>query len=202
MNDLLDLDFNLNDFCSKSDDELALLSKNNRNAAALIVSRFSKLIFIKSEIYANSNTDKEDLAQEGLMGLLKAVDSFDIGKGVKFSTYAEVCIVNSMKSLLYKERNTAASLENIDELSEINSVMDYETPESIYLYKEYFSELLKNINDVLSESEKKVFNLCICGLSYKKAAEKLGITEKSVDNAMQRARRKIRALYSSDAVNK
>jgi RNA polymerase sporulation-specific sigma factor len=69
-----------------------------------------------------------------------------------------------------------------------------ETPESIYFYKEFFSELWKDICSVLSLTELNVLTLCVQGLSYKSAAEKLGMTEKSVDNAMQRARKKIRAL--------
>lgn len=194
MNDLLDLDLNLNDFCSKNDDELAVLAKNNKSAVAVLVSRYSKLVFIKSEIYANSNTDSDDLSQEGLMGLLNAISSYDPEKGVKFSTFAEICIQNRMKTLLTSGSKAAAPVDNIDELTEIHSVSVDETPESIYLYKEYFSELFSGIYSVLSPVEHKAFNLCIRGLSYRDAAAKLGITEKSVDNAMQRARKKIRAL--------
>jgi len=193
---LLDLDFNLNDFCGKSDEELAVLAKTDKTAAAVLVSRYSKLIFIKSKIYANPVTDSEDLNQEGLMGLLKAVASFNPSRGVRFSTFAEVCIVNRMKSLLIKGNSAASPVEDIESLSELSCVQDCETPESIYIYKEYLSELLNSIDSVLSESERKIFNLCVQGLSYRDTAKKLGIAEKSVDNAMQRARRKIRALYS------
>ncbi len=193
---MLDLDFNLNDFCGKSDEELAVLAKTDKSAAAILVSRYSKLIFIKSEIYANPATDSEDLNQEGLMGLLKAAASFNPSRGVRFSTFAEVCIVNRMKTLIMKGNCAASPVEDIESLSEISSVQDCETPESIYLYKEYLSELLSSIDSVLSESERKIFNLCVQGLSYRDTAKKLGIAEKSVDNAMQRARRKIRALYS------
>ena len=194
MNDLLALDFNLNDFCSKNDEELAVLAKSGNAAASVLISRYSKLIFIKSEIYANFNTDSDDLNQEGLMGLLNAIGSFNPAKGVRFSTFAEVCIENRMKTALVKGNKAAAPVENIDELTEIHGISADETPESIFLYKEYFSELLSSIRSVLSPSEFRVFNLCVQGLSYRTAAEKLGITEKSVDNAMQRARRKIRAM--------
>lgn len=196
VNDLLDLDFNLNDFCGKSDEELAVLARNDKNAAAVLVSRYFKLIFIKSEIYADSLTDSDDLCQEGLMGLLRAAESFDPSRGVKFSTFAEVCIVNRMKSLLTKGYKSPETVEDIDALSDARSLHESETPESIYLYKEYFSQLLSDIDAVLSDSEKRVFSLCVQGLSYRDTAKKLGIAEKSVDNAMQRARRKIRALYS------
>lgn len=194
MKNLLDLDFNLNDFCSKCDDELAVIAKTVKPVAALLISRYSKLILVKSEIFANTNADSDDLNQEGLFGLLNAISSFDPDKGVKFSTYAEVCIVNRMRSFLVKTNKNASFVGNIDELSEDSFPSVYETPESIFISKEFVSELLSGIYDVLSPLERKIFDLCINGESYRSAAEKLGITEKSVDNAMQRARKKIRAL--------
>lgn len=194
MKNLLDLDFNLNDFCSKCDEELAVIAKTDKNAAAVLISRYSKLILVKSEILANTNTDSDDLNQEGLFGLLNAISSFDSRRGVKFSTYAEVCIVNRMKSYLAKNNRAASGVENIDELEEKSFMSVDETPESILMNKELFSELLNGIYAVLSPMERKIFDLCINGESYKSVAEILGITEKSVDNAMQRARKKIRAL--------
>lgn len=176
------------------DDELAVIAKTDKSAAAVIVSRYSKLILVKSEIFADSNADSDDLNQEGLIGLLNAISSFDPHKGAKFSTYAEVCIGNRMKTFLVKTRKAASGIENIDEIYENSCLSVEETPESILLDKEFFSELLSGIYDVLSPAEFRVFNLCMKGESYKSAAEKLGITEKAVDNAMQRARRKIRAL--------
>ena len=92
MNDLLDLDFNSNDFIGISDEELALLAKSSKPAVNAIVARYLKPIFIKSGIYANCNTDSDDLRQEGLMGLLSAISAFSPEKNVKFSTFAEVCI--------------------------------------------------------------------------------------------------------------
>ncbi len=193
MKNLLDLDLNINDFCSKCDDELAVIARTDKSAAAVLVSRYSKLILIKSEIFANSNADSDDLNQEGLFGLLNAISAFNPDKGVKFSTFAEVCIVNRMKTFIAKT-NVASGIENIDELPDDLCLSVEETPESILLDKEFFSELLSSIYAILSPAELKVFNLCMRGESYKSAAAKLGITEKSVDNAMQRARRKIRAL--------
>lgn len=198
MKNLLDLDHNINDFCGKCDDELAVIARTDKSAAAVLVSRYSKLILIKSEIFANSNADSDDLNQEGLFGLLNAISAFNPDKGVKFSTFAEVCIVNRMKTFLAKTYKAVSGVENIDELPDDLCLSVDETPESILLDKEFFSELLSSIYAVLSPSELKVFNLCMRGESYKSAAMKLGITEKSVDNAMQRARRKIRALVQRE----
>ena len=160
MNILLDLDFNLlNEFCGKTDDELAVTAKTNKQAASTLVFRYSKLIFVKAGIYASNDIDTDDLRQEGLMGLLKAIASFDIDKGVKFS----------------------------------DSISEEKTPESIYINKEFFSELWHAVNNILSETERKVFSLYIQGMSYREIASKCGISEKTTDNAIQRAKNKIRA---------
>ena len=194
VNSLLDLDFNYNDYCDVSDEQLVSMARTRKSAASVIISRYSKLISVKSEMFANSNTDSDDLNQEGLIGLLNAVSSFDSERGVKFSTFAEVCISNRMKSLLAKNQRAASKVEDIDLLSDEPCLSVEETPESILLDKEFFSELLNGVCSVLSATELKVFRLCLDGKSYRQAAVLLGITEKSVDNAMQRARKKIRGL--------
>ena len=191
---LLDLDFNLNELNSKTDEELAALGKTDKTAAAVLISRFSKLIFIKSEIYATSETDSDDLYQEGMMSLLKAMEAFSPHKGVKFCTFAEVCIVNRMRTLSKRSARDLSFAERIDEEEAADELSVEETPESIYFYKEFLSGLCKDICSVLSLTELNVLTLCVQGLSYRSTAEKLGMTEKAVDNAMQRARKKIRAL--------
>lgn len=179
---------------SMSDEELVLLAKGDKSASAVLLSRYSRLIYIKSEIFSRSGADSDDLYQEGLLSLLKAIEAFEPDKGAKFSTFAEVCIVNRMRSVSRKSiRNlsVSGSIED-EEQNDLPSVE--ETPESIYFYKEFFSELWKNICSELSPTELRTLTLCVGGLSYKEAAEKMNTTEKAVDNAMQRARRKIRAI--------
>ena len=191
---MLDFYHGLNELNGKTDEELAVLGKTDKTAAAVLISRFSRLVFIKSEIFANSETDSDDLHQEGMMSLLKAIEAFDPKKGVKFATFAEVCIVNRMRTLSRKTGKELSLAERIDDDEAEDMLSVEETPESIYFYKEFFSELWKNICSVLSLTELNVLTLCVQGLSYKSTAEKLGMSEKAVDNAMQRARKKIRAV--------
>lgn len=200
MDILLELDFNFNDLCGKTDEELVVLARDDKSAMAALLSRYSKLILIKSKIYANSVTDSEDLHQEGFMSLLRAINVYDPSKGAKFSTFAEVCIVNRMRTIAARSGKDIPS-ESIDDENTADVLSVDETPESIYLYKEFFTELLRCIETELSDTESKVFYLCIQGATYKQASERLGITEKSVDNAMQRARKKIRALYQRRSEN-
>lgn len=186
----------MNEFCDITDDELALTAKNNKKAANVIVFRYMKLIYFKAKIYKYSDIDADDLRQEGLMGLIKAIASFDINRGIKFSTFAEVCIVNQMKTFLTKSRKIPVLCESLEEIPE-DFISEEQTPESMYFNKELFSELWCAVNSVLSEMERKTFNLYIYGMSYKKIAEICGISEKSVDNAMQRARKKIRVYIEN-----
>lgn len=195
VDNLLDLDFNFNEFSGKTDEELVLLARSRKDAVSALVSRYSKLILIKSEIIAYPDIDSDDLRQEGLMSLLKAIGSYDPQRGAKFSTFAEICIVNRMKTVAAKARDQHTLPDPIEDVPETAELSVEETPESIYLYKEFISELWKNIREQLSNTEMSALRLCaIEGMSYQKAAEMLGTSEKSIDNAMQRARKKLRFL--------
>ena len=189
------LDNESNAIDSMTDEELVKASATDRFACEALVLRYTKLIFIKAAMLSSSESDRDDLCQEGLMGLLKAIASYDSGRNAKFSTFAEVCVVNQMRTFLAKAAKAPAVCENIDEVGE--DVLSEETPESIYMNKVFFSELNQAVESELSETERQVFTMVIRGVSYRETAEKLGMTEKSVDNAMQRARRKIR-VYLKD----
>lgn len=197
MDILLDLDLKLNEFCGKTDEELAMLAKSNRSAADALVLRYLRLIFIKAEIFSSHNSDCDDFHQEGLMGLLNAVSSYDPERAVKFSTYAEVCIVNRMRSYATKINAKSCKVISIDELPEETASQE-ENPESIYINKEFFSELRNIVEEQLSELERQAFELVIQGATYGEIAVNLGISEKSVANALQRARRKIRCGFSKN----
>jgi len=189
---LLDLD--LNELYTLTDEELLPFARKDKSACELLILRYAKLIIIKSELMAAPDLDRDDLRQEGLMGLLKAIASYESGRGAKFSTFAEVCIVNRMRTFCAKTRKDPAAVD-IDDVPE-DFISQEETPESILINKEFFSELWQAVDTALSDVERRVFILVIGGASYKVTAEKLGISEKSVDNAMQRARRKIRTYLS------
>ena len=177
-----------------TDEELACMAKTSKVAAEALISRYSKLILIKSELFANDRTDSEDLRQEGLMSLLKAASSFDPGRGVKFSTYCEVCISNRLRTVCAGSGKSPKFSESLDDVSESEALSVEETPESICLYKETMSEISRTVDSVLSSAERRAFRLCMQGLSYRCTAKILGVSEKAVDNAMQRARRKLRAF--------
>ena len=189
-------DFDLNEFCGKTDEKLAALAKENERAANALLLRYSRLIIIKSALLAGANADSDDLQQEGLIGLYSAVFAYRPEKNVKFSTFAETCIVRRMLSYL-RRTGKYPVCENLDDQVDLPS--DVSDPERILLNKEYFTELWQVVNQQLSKTELEVFSSVVAGDSYRETAGKLGITEKAVDNAMQRARRKIRACMNEQS---
>ena len=171
------------------------------SAVSELVLRYVFIIEYKAKAYGNTPDEVADLSQEGLVGLIKAVQTFDKSKGIKFSTYANTCITNRMLSSISKMNkisfNEALSddLEAISEsASETNS---FENPESIILEQEKYKEIIKRISCSLTDLEWNVFNLYLEEKSYRQIANELSLSEKAVDNAMQRVRKKLKSVINN-----
>jgi len=173
------------------DEELALLCRTCSEAYSVLISRYMRFIWKKSAIYSNDHQDAEDLTQEGLLALLKATEAFDSSYGVKFSAYCEVCIVNRIKTAAYK--NSKVMDKCFEHASEKEDTV---TPEKICIQKEFVSEFYSKISSFLTKMELDVFSLYLNDLSYSEISEKLGIPFKSVDNAVFRVKRKLRAALT------
>ena len=143
-----------------------------------------------------------DLSQEGVFGLISAVRSFDPENGASFRTYAEHCIrmrllsaVKSASRLKHFPLNDSMSLEQLSEESDprLSAVLEefHRNPEDVVLARENTEELYKALSECLSKYEKTVFSLYMDGLSYLEIGNRLGKDIKSVDNAVQRIRRKL-----------
>ncbi len=181
-----------------SDEELAVLAKDSVEAEALLLKRYLKLVRYHAAQYAATETDADDLAQEGLITLLYVISRFRPDAGAKFSTYAQVCIVNRMRSLV-RRAGCEEPVADITQLMEAQSVIaDAETPESILVEKENYAQCRMQVMALLSDREWEILQCIMAGLSYAQTAEHLGINQKSVDNAMQRVRRKMRAVKSTE----
>jgi RNA polymerase sporulation-specific sigma factor len=139
-----------------------------------------------------------------MLGLLAAVTSFQQEKAAGFRTYAVVCIRNRMRNISRMERSASrlAGSTDVSLDDPENGIQDLladeaDTPEQAFFEKERVSELYAKLADVLSKQEREIFWLSVSGLSYDEIAERLRIPSKSVDNAIQRARRKLRAVWSN-----
>ena len=182
----------------KTDEELAVAAAGCSDSTTELISRYMKLIWVKANSMANAAVDAEDLAQEGLLGLMNAVAHFDPNREIRFSTFADVCITNKMKSALIRSRHTALPVEDAESAAQVQNEVEDDDPEQILLRKERLQELYREMDHILSRRELEIFKLFLSGLRYEQMAERLHITEKSVDNAMQRVRRKLKSVWMTD----
>ncbi|MCR4925038.1 MAG: sigma-70 family RNA polymerase sigma factor [Clostridiales bacterium] len=173
-----------------ADEELLdFARKGDEKALSELVKRMFPVARSRAYSYRNSFVEQEDLTQEGMLGLLDAFDGFDHKKGVAFRTYADKCINNRMLNAIrnsetQKNRplNSYVQLDEEKLVSVINVEDDFLNVE----------ELCTIIDKKLSSFEKSVIKQYLCGYSYNEIAVRLNSTEKAVDNAIQRVRRKIR----------
>ncbi len=154
--------------------------------------------------------EKEDLIQEGMLGLFKAVRDYDSGRDASFATFADLCISRQMYTAVQASRrkkhiplNTYISLyggadEQTDgesrELAESLPDRSERNPEEMFLDKERVDYLEKRIERELSEFEKQVLDLHMTGMGYTQIAKVLGREEKATDNALQRLKGKIKKM--------
>ncbi len=164
-------------------------------ALSMLIERYSNMVFQKANSFKNlKGLESDDLYQEGMIGFVSSIYSFDETRGVQFNTYSSTLSVRRMLTALRKSNNANYSLlssyisldENGDMLSQTPS------PEELMIYNEELNEIFDFIDNNLSKLEKKVFKLIVLGVSYAEIAEIIDCSTKSVDNAIQRIRRKIR----------
>ncbi len=187
-----DMDSALSEYKSMTDEELVRSAKNDKKAVSELIVRYLRTVHFLAGRY--SAGIYEDLVQEGFMGLLKAVNTYRPDENVKFSTYANVCVKNRILSSL--KRNSLISGEEFTE-DIVQSLFESEKtadPESIVIENERMDEVYKKITSALSEQEWRVFQLFLTGMAYNQMALNLGVSVKSVDNAMQRVRRKLKSV--------
>lgn len=148
--------------------------------------------------------ETEDLTQEGMIGLFKAIRDYDCEKGAGFSTFASVCIRRQIQNAITNSNrkkhvplNSYVSLymnteEEDNFLFQERIVADnQEDPENLLIKKEQQEDRNARIKNELSRMEQQVLTFYLQGLSYEEIAEKIGKTEKTVDNALQRIRTKL-----------
>ena len=178
------------------------ISDNNANtsdAEEALVSKYAWLVRACARPYFLAGGDSEDLIQEGMLGLLSAIRTYNPDKGAKFTTYAEFCIRRRIYSAIklasgnkHTPLNSYISLESsqFDE-SDAQSAYFLRAPEDRIIAREQAGEVEKLLYGALSRFESGVLELYLDGMSYKDMAAKLGKSDKSVDNAVQRIRKKL-----------
>ncbi|MCM1023924.1 MAG: sigma-70 family RNA polymerase sigma factor [Prevotella sp.] len=186
---------------SLDDNKLVEISRSGidpalgKRAVSTLISRYLLLVRKRAYGYARDYAEPEDLAQEGFLSFLNAVNSFDPSRGAKFSSFADACVTNGIKSAAVRLEKNAG-----ERLSEVRgeNAEDSSSPENIWFEKEKMLDIYDEIEALLSKHEWSVFKLYLGGLSYREISERLDIPVKSVNNAVFRVRKKLRVLFSPD----
>lgn len=190
-------DLNNLELISISDENLIKQFKDYEKSYTIICSRYARLIAKKVNGMCNHQADRDDLLQEGYIGLLKAFETYDGTKSVKFSSYADVCITNQITTA--KTKNKQSQATEFFDFENSNESINSSTPESIILEKEKVEEILKEISEILSEKEWLIFRLFLTGCTYSQISVQLSVPQKVVDNALQRVRRKLKSVWIADS---
>lgn len=195
----------------------SLAAGGDRYAEEELVSRYMRLVRICARPLFLAGGESEDLIQEGMFGLLSAIRQYEPEHNASFKTFAEWCIrnrlrsaVRSASSLKHDPLNNRVPLELIlSDESQTQAVACAEffqkSPEEQVLAREnkkYTEQLYLSLFDTLSEYEKTVLEYYLDGLSYKEIARKAGKSDKAVDNAIQRIRRKTAQMLKSGDISK
>ncbi len=183
---------------SLSDDELCkLINNDDENALNFLLTKYKPLVTIKSHVYFLIGGDSDDIVQEGMIGLFKAIRTYKPSQNNTFKTYAEVCIDNQIKSALRNSnRQKHSSLNQSIPIDSFNETLESRNfgPLDILLYKENYDTILAKIDNELTTLEKKVYNYYIDGKGRKEIAELVNKNEKSISNSLSRIRKKIEIL--------
>ena len=189
-----------------TDEELVEMSADgDKDATECILSRYKNLVRSKSRMYFLAGADQEDIIQEGMIGLFKAIRDFDKSRQVSFKGFAELCIkrqlITAVKTATRQKHmplNTYISLSNPTYDGETDGILEgvvsdsaKTNPEHLFISKENAEFLNVKMNEVLSRLEMSVLELYLEGKSYQEIAEALSRSQKSIDNALQRVKKKM-----------
>ncbi|MCD7769371.1 MAG: sigma-70 family RNA polymerase sigma factor [Oscillospiraceae bacterium] len=198
----------MKNYSKNTDEELQALARMQESGAEeALAKRYVRLVRICARPYFLIGGDGEDLIQEGMLGLLSAIRSYDPQKGSSFRAYAKSCIQNRIRSavrsagrLKHAPLNNGLPLDEVlsDESQSLGVHYFQQSPEEQVLARETEKEFISAYSQRLSSFEAQILDLYLDGLSYEEMAAQLGRDEKAVDNAVQRIRRKLAKLSSGE----
>lgn len=196
------------DWTKISDEEICQKIKaGNHDGMDYLLNKYKEMVRKKARSFYLIGGEKDDLIQEGMIGLMKAVRSFNPDKDNSFFTFADLCIDRQIYSAVKASQRSkhmplnsyisiyqpAQEEENAPVLIDVLP-QSTQSPEDVLINREYHDQLWEKLLSVLSPMEKKVLDLFMEGLGYASIAHCLGKDEKAVDNALQRIRNKASKL--------
>lgn len=196
---------NENEYTQMTDEKLIEnIKKEDTNALNCLIERYNDVVSMKANRFFMVGSEKEDMIQEGMIGLYKAVKSFDLKKQNSFKTFANMCIERQLITAVKNSNRqkhiplnssislNAAAYDDNEDMNKID-ILDVKTlddPSDIIADREYFTSIENKIKENLSDFELQVLYEYEKGKSYASIAEKLNTKVKSVDTAIQRIRKK------------
>lgn len=190
-----------------ANDQAVLLEGKNGDELAInyLMNKYEGIVHKKANTFFLIGSDREDVIQEGLIGLYKAICDYDEAKRSSFRTFAELCItrqiISSIKAatrLKHTPLNGYISIykpikeeESDQVLIDVIEYFDAELPQESLLIKENMYHLQKELMKVLTQLELTVLNLYLEGYQYDEIALQIDRSQKSIDNALQRIKRKV-----------
>jgi len=200
-----------NEFNGIAEEEIIYLAKEgNDRATEYIINKYMNFVRMKFKAYFLAGADREDVLQEGMIGLYKAIRDFDKDKKVMFKTFAELCITRHIiTAVKYATRKKHIPLNGYVSLDKPETDYTYFEstnfwreqkdldPEQIMIEKENVRGMEGQIDKLLSPFEAQVLMYHLNGYSYSKTAELLNKEPKSVDNALQRIKKKLEKFLSN-----
>ena len=190
------------------------LRAGDRDIMDYIMVKYKSMVRKKARAMYLLCGENEDLIQEGMIGLIKAVRDYDESQGASFSSFAELCVSRQMYSAIEASKrkkhlplNTYVSLYEESEVEKDGRTMPLidtiepeqeNDPEALYFGKEYTEAFVEQLKENLSALENHVLYLHLMGTDYRKIAELLDKSPKSIDNALQRIKNKAEKMLRRD----
>lgn len=187
------------------EDLLKKIASGDEFAESELLSRYKDLVVKISRCYFIVGGDMEDIIQEGMIGLYKAIKNFNSQKDASFKTFAVLCIKHQIQTAIKKSNtnknkplSSAVSFQEFTNESAGESFLPIElileeTPFEKAVDKENFFKMKQKIKEELSKLEYKVLSYYLQGYAYKEISKMLNVTEKSVDNSLRRIKTKLKS---------
>lgn len=196
------------------DEVLQLIHQENKLALDFLINRYRRFVQGKARTYFLIGADREDIIQEGMIGLYKAIRDYDKSKLSSFKAFAELCITRQIITAIktatrqkHSPLNSYVSLDKpifdeesdrtlLDVIEEVRSI----DPEELLVNQEELVDMELKLSELLSGLEKDVLHLYLDGQTYQEISVKLKRHVKSIDNALQRVKRKLELLIKENEI--
>ena len=195
----------LNYYENMTDEEIVSLAEKDRSAEEFLLNKYKNLVKSRAKMYFLAGGDNDDLMQEGMIGLFKAIHDYNSDKQASFYSFAELCVKRQIFTAIktaarqkHQPLNTYISLnkpvyEDVSERTLVETLAERESvdPEKLYIMHEKLKDIETEIDEKLSDLEKRVLILHLQGMSYQEISEIINKPTKSIDNALQRIKKKL-----------